>query len=884
MITPDAGRVVVIIEAGATFTPTLELARRLVPGASLHVAMLGGEGLTPRHAEEPLVAIFDALGVASVETLFDPAQSSAVARRQRASLVVVGPWPAHSERTRALAIVELASRQGFDVLSVGARCVVTDLARVGLAVPTEATAYGALTSAVRALPLRREVLAFVGELAPAEHERLEATLRALLPGLEVELRTSRVSPVALLEHEARAHGVGLLIVSAMQASLLRQVATGLVAAHALEVAEVPLLVLHRVETPALAERLVASDTLRLAGSERAPVSVERASVLGRTSLADDETFLVVGAQPRPPLRHEEGVVEVPSDWLPPPGETLALSSALLAATARVLRSRPLVLIDPAFPVERLGELEPFASEHECVVVRLRASETLEALRSRFDAALPWGGPLGLIDASAWLDDANALDVPQAVDGLRLLRLANRLVARGARVGAIVTSDAHELETRDFAVWTPATLSRRSPSAALSRCPEVPVEAEARWRWLSGAALVPGNAVELELENGQARARLLHAIDAAKQRVHWQSYIVDEDETAEEFGQALARAAARGVEVRVLVDALYSLHDAYGAKNAVLERLSAAPGVEVRVFGKLEGLPNLVALKRRNHRKLVIIDGHDATVSGRNLGGRYYRGFHDGRLSSKTPWGEVPWADASAALRGPLVETLDRAFLADWTEVGGAPFEVVTPPPAGSMRCRFVAHRGLSDAYTFEAQRELIDGARARVVLVNTFPYSLELQRAVLRALGRGVEVRILFGSVRPRWGDDLPFVGGTYRELADELVRSRIDPLLRAGAEGWEYAVPHPTLRRVFPNVHAKLYVRDEELVAVGSANLDVTSAFWESEALLLVHDAAFARRALSQLEGLFAFSRRVDVTGPGWADTEARREWLSRNWPNLMG
>jgi phosphatidylserine/phosphatidylglycerophosphate/cardiolipin synthase-like enzyme len=127
-------------------------------------------------------------------------------------------------------------------------------------------------------------------------------------------------------------------------------------------------------------------------------------------------------------------------------------------------------------------------------------------------------------------------------------------------------------------------------------------------------------------------------------------------------------------------------------------------------------------------------------------------------------------------------------------------------------------------------------------------------------------------------------VGGALRGLADEFVRSRFEPLLREGAEGYEFITPHPTLTRVFPNVHAKLYVRDDDLVAIGSANLDVTSGYWESEALMLVHDVPFARETVKTLEGLLANSRRVDLTAQRWSQTESRRDWLSRNWPSLMG
>ena len=82
--------------------------------------------------------------------------------------------------------------------------------------------------------------------------------------------------------------------------------------------------------------------------------------------------------------------------------------------------------------------------------------------------------------------------------------------------------------------------------------------------------------------------------------------------------------------------------------------------------------------------------------------------------------------------------------------------------------------------------------------------------------------------------------------------------MLRVGAEGFQYTVPVEGLGPVFTHVHAKLLVRDDDTVAVGSANTDATSAYWESEAVLVVHDAGFARDTLAQLEPL------VDHCAPG--------------------
>jgi phosphatidylserine/phosphatidylglycerophosphate/cardiolipin synthase-like enzyme len=273
------------------------------------------------------------------------------------------------------------------------------------------------------------------------------------------------------------------------------------------------------------------------------------------------------------------------------------------------------------------------------------------------------------------------------------------------------------------------------------------------------------------------------------------------------------------------------------------------------------------------------------VSGRNLGAPYYRGFDEVRLAPASPWRQVPWLDVSARVEGPLVADVERAFLGDSGRAGGEPFEVAVPAPRGSTTCRLVLHEGLADTHTLDAQRALIDSARRRLVLVNTFPLVLELQRALQGAIARGVRVQVLFGNVRPRWGDDRPFGGGRLRELGDDLVRSRLEPVLRAGGEGWEYAVParpgwSQELGRVFPHVHAKLLVRDDSDVAVGSANVDVTSAYWESEALLLVQDAAMARRTLDTVDALLAGARRVDVAAPDWSLQRERREFIGRHWP----
>jgi cardiolipin synthase len=489
----------------------------------------------------------------------------------------------------------------------------------------------------------------------------------------------------------------------------------------------------------------------------------------------------------------------------------------------------------------------------------------------------------LLDASAWLDDGGADDIPRELDGLRLYRLGLALRARAAPVEAVV-SPAPVPRDGVLAAWTPEALRRRGVAEPLGRAPPVPRSDVDRWRLLTASAAVPGQRLSLHLDNGQERGRLLAAIAAARERVHWQCYIVEDDEVTAEFVTALRAAAARGVTVRVLVDSLYSLHDALGTRNPALERLAAGGLVEVRAARPVAGVPSLRDLKVRNHRKLVVVDGRSATVTGRNLGRPYYRGFGELTLSASTPYRDVPWLDLSASLEGPLVESLERCFLADWVASGGAAFDVRPVAAAGGVTCGLIVHDGFRDTHTLEALLELIHGARRQLLVVNTFPLSLEVQRALVAARRRGVDVVILFGNVRPRWGDDQPFEGGAFRELADELIRGRFHPVFEAGARGFEFALPHAVVGQVFPHVHAKLYARDDELVLLGSANLDVTSSYWESELLISVHDPHFAREVGALVSGLLATSRPVDPTSPHWAERSARRAWLGHNWPAWLG
>jgi cardiolipin synthase len=520
---------------------------------------------------------------------------------------------------------------------------------------------------------------------------------------------------------------------------------------------------------------------------------------------------------------------------------------LAAMEARIVILRPsgrtLVLFDAALPEEALPPLIERAdrSGHELLAVRLRPTHSCRSIRERLRGlALPGR----VIDARAVLDEGEALDLSKNTDPVRLARVADRLRAAGFRVA--------------------------EPE------PLPPVEP------------IGGNRIELEIDNTQARRWLLEVIHESRETLHLQVYIALDDPVGREVEAALVAAGARGVVVRVLVDSLHALHGSFGAKNPLLSRLAESPGVEVRTTRPITELPSLEDLKQRDHRKLVIADGRVALIGGRNLSYEYYTGFSEAKLTPQSEWREVPWLDAGAKVEGPAVGALAASFLGAWTEAGGAPFEISTPPVVGDSTARVLIHRGLQEARTLEAYRALIDGAREHLYVVNGFPLVLELQHALLAAIQRGVQVKLLIGHVSPTYGGH-PFEGswGLARDVANDLVHSRADALVERGAQVYHFKVTDqpgwdPGLGPVHPHVHAKLCSFDGQRATVGSANLDVTSSYWESELLLVLDDPRLALGLEAQIEALLAGADRVDPKDPKWQEGAHRRSWM-RHWPGVL-
>lgn len=554
----------------------------------------------------------------------------------------------------------------------------------------------------------------------------------------------------------------------------------------------------------------------------------------------------------------------------PPSDPVAAIEEHVA----VLRpAGPLVLFDAELAQDALAPLAALPTG--ALAVRLRPTRSCRSIRERLRAA---GLPAHAVDARAILDEGDALDVSEAIDPVRLARVASALRRAGFPVTSIVHRGDIQPSVRGFeairAIELVSGPTEIAPAPA-DLAPSEPIE---------------GNRIEVELDNAAARRWLFAAIEGAAESLCFQVYMAADDEVGRQVEAALAEAGARGVKVRVLVDSLHGMHGSFGIRSPLLERLAAHRGVELVLGRPITELPSLADLKQRDHRKLVVADGRVALVGGRNLAHEYYTGFEEVRLTAETPWREVPWLDAGARIEGPVVAALARSFREAWITAGGAPFELGEPPPLlGPSAARVVIHRGLRDARALETYLELIESARSSVVAVNGFPMMLELQHALLRAVKRGIRVRWLIGHVTPTYGNGELFKGpwAAARMAATELVHSRADALIEAGGEAYALAlrdVPGwaPELGVVHPHVHAKVMSVDGRRCAVGSANLDITSAYWESELMVVVEDPAVTAQLEAAIEAHIAGSVRLERDDPARRRLAARRAWM-RHWPGVL-
>jgi cardiolipin synthase len=312
-------------------------------------------------------------------------------------------------------------------------------------------------------------------------------------------------------------------------------------------------------------------------------------------------------------------------------------------------------------------------------------------------------------------------------------------------------------------------------------------------------LVVGNKVELLVDGPTTYRAMYAAIEAATDDINMETFIMEDDEIGRGFLELLTRKQQSGVQVNLIYDSVGSINTPKAFFKPLIES-----GGNVLEFNPINPLDSRKSweFNRRDHRKLLVVDGQVAFVGGINISSVYSSGSF-GR--SEKPKGDLPWRDTHLRIEGPVVSEFQDLFMTTWTEQQGILLAIreYYPMPRGQGN-EVVRAIGSSPQEPYNQMYvtllSAINSSETQVLLTNAyFVPDPKLLAALKEAAARGVDVRLLL----PAKTDSV---------LVFYASRSYYDELLSAGVKIYE---------RQDAFLHAKTALVDGVWSTIGSTNLD---------------------------------------------------------------
>lgn len=339
--------------------------------------------------------------------------------------------------------------------------------------------------------------------------------------------------------------------------------------------------------------------------------------------------------------------------------------------------------------------------------------------------------------------------------------------------------------------------------------------------------------------------LIAAIDAAQKSICFEIYIYQDGSLGKQFREALVRAQKRGVQVRVLIDAVGSMLLPRTFWNSLREA-----GGEVREF-------NPLALKRfwiRNHRKLLVCDEQLAFVGGFNIAPEY-----EGDGIKKG------WCDIGLKIEGPLVVQLTLSFnemfaRADFRHKRFSRLHKSSVKKSVKLPKEQILFSGPGrghNPFKHALHRDLARAKNVRIIVAYFLP-TWRLRRDLMRVARRGGRVQLI--------------LAGKSDVLLSMLAgRSLYRRFLNGSVEIYEYA---PQI------LHAKLIIVDD-IIYVGSSNLDPRSLHINYEMMIRLESKEIANEA----DKIFTNSLRHchRVTGAEWSKSHTFWQKIKQHWAYFL-
>ncbi|HEX8723231.1 MAG TPA: phospholipase D-like domain-containing protein, partial [Pyrinomonadaceae bacterium] len=363
------------------------------------------------------------------------------------------------------------------------------------------------------------------------------------------------------------------------------------------------------------------------------------------------------------------------------------------------------------------------------------------------------------------------------------------------------------------VYQPGQEVEHAEGVDTAEFPPVRRVVERAYSRTTGAPLIPGNGVRLLVDAKENYPAWLEAIGGARRTIHFESFIIHDDDVGREFAEALCAKAREGVHVRVVYDWL----GAIGKTSRRFWRNLRDAGVEVRGFNPPR-FDEPFAMFNRDHRKMISVDGTVGFVMGLCVGRDWV-----GRPEKNVE----PWRDTGVEIRGPAVADLDAAFARVWETSCGEKIPREELPErdsieqGGDIPVRVIATEP-NAVGLYRLEQLVAAGARRYLWLTDAYFVGTTMYVQALRAAAQdGVDVRLLVPSA-----SDIPVVSA--------LSRANYRALLEAGVRVFEWNGPM---------IHAKTSVVDGRWARVGSTNLNVASWMGNWELDVTIEHEGFAQQ-----------------------------------------
>ncbi len=341
----------------------------------------------------------------------------------------------------------------------------------------------------------------------------------------------------------------------------------------------------------------------------------------------------------------------------------------------------------------------------------------------------------------------------------------------------------------------------------------------------------GNDSDLLINGHETFNMIFEAMDEAQDYILHQYFIIEENKLGQQFAESCLAASKRGVKVYLIYDAI----GCYNVSDSYWDRLKDG-GVLVRPFHITERRSRRLQINFRNHRKITVVDGKIAFFGGHNIGDAYL---------GRRP-GFNPWRDTHVKLKGPAIASLQVSFLEDWffvnPDCGVHDLPELTWQWHAQEEDAKILMLPSGPADDFETCglmfNHVIHQARKRFWLAS--PYFIpdgKIQSALTIAALKGVDVRILLPKVPDH-------------KMVYYARQAFYENLQKAGVKFYLYDQGF---------LHQKVFLLDNDLVGVGTANLDNRSFRLNFELTGLVKSEQFVRETESMLDEDFQASKLLE-------------------------